>query len=97
MGRADTARETPEDGDELDAETEAAVRRAVRAELHAQTRAAAQVIAGILFALFVLPAVSALVYPPLFEAGMPPAVLGVGSIALALLLVAYGWRLPPFR
>jgi hypothetical protein len=82
------------DGDD---ELERRVRRAVRAELRSQARAVVQVLAGVLFALVVLPALASAVYPSLFAAGVPAPLLAVGSLLVASLLVAYGWRLPPFR
>lgn len=80
-----------------DEELEAAVQRGVRAELHRIGRNAAQVVAGVLFALFVLPLLLTLLLPPLFEIGVPPAVFAGSAVVCLFGLVAYGWRLPPFR
>ena len=88
--------------DALDPETEAAIRAVVREELDRQgegstLRAVGQVLAGVLFALFVLPPVMGVSVFTLAEAGIPLGLIGAGSLALFLGLIAYGWELPPFR
>lgn len=79
------------------ADFEAPVRRSVRRELRHQARKVAQVAGGVLFALFVLPAILAVLLPPMFEAGVPPEVFAGTGLLACYGLVAYGWRLPPFR
>jgi Na+/glutamate symporter len=76
---------------------ETAVQRGVRRELHRVTRNVAQVVGGVLFALFVIPALLSVLLPPLFEVGVPPTVFVAGGLVCVYGLVAYGWRLPPFR
>lgn len=95
---------TREDADEeaLDPETEAAIRAVVRDELDRQRgdsslRVVGQVLAGVLFALFVLQPVMGISIFALADAGVPIAVLAAGSLVTFVGLVAYGWQLPPFR
>jgi len=94
---------TADDADEgLDPETEAAIRSVVREELernrrNSPWRAVGQVLAGVLFALFVLQPLLGVSVFALSEAGVPLGLLGGGLLVLCVGLVAYGWRLPPFR
>ena len=95
---------TREDADEeaLDPETEAAIRAVVRDEMERQRgdsplRVVGQVLAGVLFALFVLQPVMGISLFTLADAGVPIAVLAAGSLVVFAGLVAYGWELPPFR
>lgn len=90
------------DGDTLDSETEAAIRSVVREELERHRadspwRAAGQVLAGVLFALFVLQPVLGISLFALAGVGVPLELLAAASLLFWLGLVAYAWRLPPFR
>lgn len=90
------------DHDALDPETEAAVRAVVRDELarnrgESPWRAVGQVLAGVLFALFVLQPVLGFSLFALAGAGVPLELLAAASLLLWVGLVAYGWELPPFR
>lgn len=86
----------------LDPETEAAIRSVVREELarhraDSPWRAVGQVLAGVLFALFVLQPLLGFSLFALAGAGVPLELLAGASLLLWLGLVAYGWGLPPFR
>jgi protein-S-isoprenylcysteine O-methyltransferase Ste14 len=90
------------DSDSLDPATEAAIRSVVREELarhraDSPWRAAGQVLAGVLFALFVLQPVLGFSLFALAGAGVPLELLAGASLLLWVGLVAYGWQLPPFR
>jgi hypothetical protein len=93
---------TADDQDALDPETEAAVRAVVRDELaqsrrDSPLRAVGQVLAGVLFALFVLQPVLGFSLFALADAGVSLGLLAAASLLLWVGLVAYGWELPPFR
>jgi hypothetical protein len=89
-----------DDPSELDPETEAAIRRVVREELtkHADTdtrgavRAITQIGGGLLVGWVGLAAVTG----GLVASDAPLAAFGLIGVGF-LLLIAYGWRLPPFR
>jgi len=89
-----------DDDTALDPETEAAVRRVVREELdqHDATdsrgavRAITQIGGGLLVGWFGLAAVTG----GLVALDAPLGAFGLVAVGV-LLLVAYGWRLPPFR
>lgn len=90
------------DHDALDPETEAAIRAVVREELErgrgdSPWRAVGQVLAGVLFALFVLQPLLGFSLFALGGAGVPLELLAGASLLLWIGLVAYGWQLPPFR
>lgn len=90
------------DNDGIDPETESAIRSVVREELERHRadspwRAVGQVFAGVLFAVFVLQPVLGVSLFALAGAGVPLVLLAVTSLLLWLGLVAYGWKLPPFR
>jgi hypothetical protein len=90
------------DYDGLDPETESAIRSVVREELERHRadspwRAVGQLLAGVLFALFVLQPVLGVWLFALAGAGVPIELLAAASLLLWLGLVAYGWKLPPFR
>ncbi|MFQ3475652.1 hypothetical protein HKK80_05240 [Halonotius sp. F2-221B] len=84
----------------LDPETEAAIRRVVREELdqHDATdsrgavRAITQIGGGLLVGWFGLAAVTG----GLVALDAPLGAFGLVAVGV-LLLIAYGWRLPPFR
>ena len=89
-----------DDDTALDPETEAAIRRVVREELDQRDatgigdvlRAISQFGSG-----FVIGAIGiATVGGILIAIDAPPVAFGVGGVGV-LLLIAYGWRLPPFR
>ena len=89
-----------DDDTALDPETEAAVRRVVREELDQRD---ATGLGGVLRAIsqfgsgFVIGGIGiATVVGILIAIDAPPAAFGVGAVGV-LLLIAYGWRLPPFR
>ena len=89
-----------DDDTALDPETEAAIRRVVREELD---RRDATGLGGVLRAItefgsgFVIGAIGiATVVGILIATDAPPAAFVVGAVGV-LLLIAYGWRLPPFR
>ena len=93
-----------DDGSDLasdfDPETEAAIRRVVRDELKQYdatglagvVRAITQFGSGLLVGVLALSVVTGVLIA--FDA--PPLLFGLVAVAF-LLLVAYGWRLPPFR
>ena len=86
----------------LDSETEETIRVVVREELARQQadsplRVIGQVLAGVLFALFVLQPILGVSLFAFAEAGVPMPLLVAAPIVLFLGLIAYGWRLPPFR
>ncbi|AEN05739.1 hypothetical protein [Halolamina sp.] len=88
--------------DTVDPETEATIRAVVRGELERHRadspwRAVGQVLAGVLFALFVLSPVMGVSLFAFADAGVPLGLIGAGSLVVWLGLIAYGWRLPPFR
>lgn len=81
-------------------ELERVVRRVVREELDARDDRSGSVwtlFAGAAVGLLVLLPLSAVVIVTLADAGVPLPVLAVASLLAAAALVAYGWRLPPFR
>ena len=89
-----------DDDTALDPETEAAIRRVVREELDQRD---ATGIGGVLRAIsqfgsgFVIGAIGiATVVGILIAIDAPPVAFVVGAVGV-LLLIAYGWRLPPFR
>ncbi|ERH07250.1 MAG: hypothetical protein J07HN4v3_02888 [Halonotius sp. J07HN4] len=77
---------------DVDPETEAAIRQVMSEELRGVVRAIAQLGGGLLVGLVGLSALTG----GLIAADAPPALFGLVGIGF-LLLVAYGWRLPPFR
>lgn len=81
------------DGDDVDPETVAAVRQAIRAELRSLGRALSQIGAGLLVGLLAVPVAAG----ALLVLGAPLALVLVVMVGAILLLVAYGWSLPPFR
>jgi len=81
------------DGDaDLDPETEAAIRRLIHDELRSVVRALSQIGGGLLVGFLALSVVAG----GLIAIEPPPVVVGLVGIGF-LLLIAYGWRLPPFR
>ncbi|SHG71800.1 hypothetical protein [Halobaculum gomorrense] len=88
------------DGPPTEDELERVVRRVVREELDARADRPGSVwtlLAGAIAGLFVLVPLSGVVLGTLADAGVPLPVLAVASLLAAGALVAYGWRLPPFR
>lgn len=83
------------DTDEIDInpETDAAIRRAVRDELRGVVRALSEIGGGLLLGFIALPVVAGV----LVALGAPLVVVLVASVVAVLALIAYGWRLPPFR
>jgi len=89
-----------DDDTALDPETEAAVRRIVREELQQRdatggagaVRAVSQIGGGLLVGVLALSVVTG----GLIAFDAPPLLFGLVAVAF-LLLVAYGWQLPPFR
>jgi len=89
-----------DDDTALDPETEAAIRRVVREELDQRD---ATGLGGVLRAItqfgggFVIGGIGiATVVGMLMAIDAPPAAFVVGAVGV-LLLIAYGWQLPPFR
>jgi len=89
-----------DDDTALDPETEAAVRRVVREELDQRDttglggvlRAITQFGSGVAVGAIGI----ATVLGMLMAIDAPPAAFVVGAVGV-LLLIAYGWQLPPFR
>ena len=89
-----------DDDTALDPETEAAIRRVVREELQHQggtdvrgaVRAITQIGGGLLVGWIGLAAVTG----GLISSDAPLGAFGLLAVVM-LLLIAYGWRLPPFR
>ncbi|ESP87374.1 hypothetical protein [Candidatus Halobonum tyrrellensis] len=83
-----------------EADVERITRRVVREEIEEYDRRSGSIwtiLAGVVVGLFVLLPASSLFLSSLADAGVPvPVVAGLGLLAAAA-LVAYGWRLPPFR
>lgn len=83
-----------------EADVERIARRVVREELDGRDRRGGSVwtlLAGVLVGLFVFVPLSGLFLSSLVDAGVPlPVVSGLGLLATAA-LIAYAWRLPPFR
>jgi len=77
---------------DVDPETEAAIRQVISDELRGVVRALAQLGGGLLVGLVGLSSLTG----GLIAVDAPPALFGLVGIGF-LLLVAYGWRLPPFR
>ncbi|UIO99598.1 hypothetical protein Hbl1158_13880 [Halobaculum sp. CBA1158] len=83
-----------------EADVERIVRRVVREELDARDRRSGSVwtlLAGAFVGVLVLLPVSGIALSALADAGVPLPILAVASLLAAAALVAYGWRLPPFR
>jgi len=88
-------------GDRLtDADIERITRRVVREELAARDDRSGSVwtvLAGAVVGLLVLVPLSGVVVGTLADAGVPIPLLAIAALLAAGVLVAYGWRLPPFR
>ncbi|GAA0206767.1 hypothetical protein [Halobaculum roseum] len=98
----------PEDGERFEddgeplteADVERIVRRVVREELDDRDDRSGSVwtvLAGVIAGLFVLIPLSGVVLGTLADVGVPIPLLAIAALLAAAALVAYGWRLPPFR
>lgn len=91
-----------DDGEEppTEADVERVVRRVVREELDARDDRSGSVwtiLAGAAVGILVLLPLSGVVISTLADAGVPIPVLALVTLLATVALVAYGWRLPPFR
>ncbi|MFC6786513.1 hypothetical protein ACFQFH_11610 [Halobaculum halobium] len=96
---ADSA-DRSDDEPPTEADVERIVRRVVREELDARddrSGSVLTVLAGAAVGLLVLLPLSGVVISTLADAGVPIPVLAVAALLSTGALVAYGWRLPPFR
>ncbi|WP_348607444.1 hypothetical protein [Halobaculum rarum] len=88
-------------GDRLtDADIERVTRRVVREELAARDDRSGSVwtvLVGAAVGLLVLLPLAGIVLSTLADAGVPIPLLAVAALLAAGVLVAYGWKLPPFR
>lgn len=79
-------------------EVERIARRVAREELDRRSQSSLLTpFAGALVGLTVLLPLSGLAAVTLLDAGVPRQVVAVAALVAAATLVAYGWRLPPFR
>ncbi|QZX98336.1 hypothetical protein [Halobaculum rubrum] len=88
-------------GDRLtDDDIERVTRRVVREELAARDDRSGSVwtvLVGAAVGLLVLLPLAGIVLSTLADAGVPIPLLAAAALLVAGALVAYGWRLPPFR
>lgn len=83
-----------------EADVERIVHRVVREELDARDDRSGSVwtlLAGAAVGLLVLLPLLGVVLSTLADAGVPIPLLSIAALLVAGTLVAYGWRLPPFR
>lgn len=79
-------------------EVERIARRVAREEFDRRSRPSLLTpLAGVLVGFTVLLPLSGLVAVTLLDVGVPIQVVAVAALLATATLVAYGWRLPPFR